>query len=299
MLDLKRLRVLQAVAREGSLSGAARVLDYTQPAVGHHIRKLEAEIGTPLVLRRGRGVVLTEAGEALAARADLLLAAAATAADEVQSLAGLKRGRVRLVAFPTANATLVPPALARLRAEHPGLDVTLTEAEPPESVELVVKGEADVAIAFEHDAQPAHDTDVGLERVDLLRDEQLAVLPPDHPLAQAHAVGLDELQDEIWIAGCPRCRGLLLHLTQQIGYEPRIDVATDDYVAVQGMVAAGLGVALLPKLVLDVVHREDVALVPLARPAHRTIYATALAGARAVPPVRALLDALGGRTLVG
>jgi len=179
MLDLRRLRVLQAVAREGSLSAAARALDYTQPAIGHHVRRLEAEVGTALVVRRGRGVALTPAGVALAARADALLAAAATAEEEVAAIAGLRRGRVRLVAFPSASATLVPPALARLRAEHPGLDVTLEEAEPPGSVERVRAGDADVALTFAHPGLEPED-DEGLHRV-VLREEPKVRAPAGPP----------------------------------------------------------------------------------------------------------------------
>jgi DNA-binding transcriptional LysR family regulator len=290
-LDLKRLRVLQAVASEGSLSAAARLLDYTQPAIGHHIRRLEAEVGTPLVLRRGRGVTLTPAGEALAVRATSLLAAAASAEEEVATLAGLRRGRVRLVAFPSASATLVPPALRRLRDAHPELDVTLEEAEPPEAVALVQSGEADVAITFQHPGLEL-DPDAGLTTVHLRDDQKLAVLPPDHRQAARKAVKLSTLAHETWIAGCPRCRGHLVHLAADAGFEPNIAYATDDYVAVQGMVAAGLGVALLPSLVLDVVHRDDIVARPLAPRASRTITAIALAGAETVPSVRALLDAV-------
>ncbi len=130
--DLHRLRVLRAVARERSFSAAARALDYTQPAIGHHIRRLEAELGTPLVIRRGRTIDLTPAGEALVARADSLLAGASAAWEEVAAVAGLRAGRVRLATFPSAGATFVPPALALLRDAHPGLEVTLVEDEPPE-----------------------------------------------------------------------------------------------------------------------------------------------------------------------
>jgi DNA-binding transcriptional LysR family regulator len=296
--DLRRLRVLQAVAREGSLSGAARVLDYTQPAVAHHVRRLEVELGTPLVLRRGRGVTLTPAGRALAARADVLLAAAAAAEEEVASLAGLRGGRVRLVAFPSATATIVPPALAALRAAHPDLDVTLDEAEPPDSVDRVLRGEADVAVSFE--VEGAADEFAELARVELLDVPSLAVLRRDHPLAGGGPVSLDALAGETWIAGCPRCRGHLVKLCAEEGFEPAIAYATDDYVAVQGMVAAGLGVALLPALVENLVRRDDVVMAPLARPASRTVVATALSSAATVPAVGALLGALqdaAGRTL--
>ena len=291
MLDLRRLRVLQAVAREGSLSAAARTLDYTQPAVGHHVRRLEAELGTALVVRRGRGVELTPAGVALANRADALLAASAAAREEVAEIAGLRRGRVRLVAFPSASATVVPPALAHLRDAHPGLDVTLVEAEPPTSVDLVRQGEADVALTFAH-AGLEPDEDAGLHRTSLRIDEKMAVLPAGHPLAGRDEIDVADLAAERFIAGCPRCRGHLVHLCTKAGFTPDIAFSTDDYVAAQGMVAAGLGITLLPSLVFDVVRHPDVAIRPVRGRPTRTISAVALQGAVVVPSVRALIDAL-------
>ena len=290
MLDLRRLRVLQAVARQGSLSAAARALDYTQPAVGHHVRRLEAELGTPLVVRRGRGVELTPAGAALALRADALLAGAAAAQEEVAAFAGLRRGRVRLAAFPSASATLVPPALARLRDVHPNLDVTLVEAEPPASLDLVRRGDADVALTFHH-AGLDPDEDAGLHRTPLRIDEKVAVLPAAHPLAGHEEIDVAELAAERFIAGCPRCRGHLVHLCAEAGFAPDIAFATDDYVAAQGMVAADLGVTLLPSLVLEVVRHPDVAIRPVRGRPTRTISAVALQGAATVPSVRALVDA--------
>lgn len=292
ILDLRRLRVLQAVAHEGSLSGAARVLDFTQPAVGHHIRRLEAELGTPLALRRGRGVALTPAGLALAARADELLAAAAAAQEEVAAIAGLTRGRVRLVAFPSASATLVPPALARLQAEHPGLDVTLAEAEPPDSVDLVRRGEADVALSFTYDGEPDLDPEAGLTRTVLRVDEKLAVLPVGHALAGQREVDVARLSGERFIAGCPRCRRHLVHLCELAGFAPEIAYETDDAAAAQGMVAAGLGVTLLPGLALEVIRRPDVVVLPVRGRPTRTISAVTLRGAEALPSVGALLGAL-------
>lgn len=291
MLDLRRLRVLQAVAREGSFSAAARALDYTQPAIGQHVKRLEAEVGTPLVLRRGRGIALTPAGTLLARRADALLAAAAAAEEEVAALAGLRAGRVRLVAFPSASGTLVPPALARLKAAHPALEVSLVEAEPPGSLELLHRGEADVALAFTYgDDEDA--ADPLLHTIELEADQQLAVLPPQHRLARSSQVDLRTLADATWIAGCPKCRGHLVDLCDAAGFAPRIAYETDDFVAVQGMVAAGLGVALLPELSLRAVRRDDVAVLPLKHRPARTITASTLAGAETIPAVGALLGAL-------
>ena len=273
------------------MAGAARALDYTQPAIGHHVRRLEAEVGTPLVVRDGRGVRLTPAGAALAARADAILAGVEAAHEEVAAIAGLREGRVRLVAFPSGSATIVPAALAALTKRHPGLEVTLAEAEPPESLELLRAGECDVALAFEYPGVEV-DEGSGLVKRPLAVDPLHAVLPADHPLAAQRRVDLRRLRDATWIAGCPRCRGHLVHLCAEAGFAPRIAYATDDHVAVQAMVGAGLGVALLPGLVLDVVHRDDVVVRPVTRSPTRTVTAVTTEGAAAIPAVAALLTAL-------
>lgn len=289
LLDLHRLRVLQAVARERSFSAAARALDYTPPAIGHHIRRLEAELGTPLVIRRGRTTELTPAGVALTARADALLAGASAARDEVAAVAGLRAGRVRLATFPSAGATFVPPALAQLRDAHPGLEVTLVEDEPPELGRLVLRGEADLAVSFEYggaDAEP------GLDRTELCREEKVAVLWADHPLAAESEIDLAGLRDARFIGGCPRCRGHLVALCRQAGFEPDIGLSTDDWVAVQAMVAARLGVTLLPALVLGAVRHPDIVIRPVRGRPTRTITALTLPGASDIPSVGALLGAL-------
>ncbi len=283
--------MLQAVARERSFSAAARALQYTQPAIAHHVRRLEAEVGTPLVIRRGRSVALTPAGAALVHRADALLAGASAAWEEVAAVAGLRAGRVRLAAFPSAGATFVPPALAQLRDDHPGLEVMLEEAEPPELGGLVRQGDADVALSFEY-AGLAAESEADLERVPLCRDEKLAVLPAGHPLAEEAEIDVARLEGERFIAGCPRCRGHLVALCRQAGFEPEIALATDDWVAVQAMVAAHLGVTLLPALVLAAVRHPEVRIVPVRGRPVRTLTALTLPGASAVPSVAALLGAL-------
>jgi DNA-binding transcriptional LysR family regulator len=288
MLDVRRLSVLRAVAREGSLSAAARLLDYTQPAVSHHVGRLEAEVGTALLVRSGRGVRLTEAGQALVEHTDAVLTRLASAEDEIAAIAGLHAGRVRLAAFPSASATLVPIAARMLQAAHDGVTISLVEAEPPEALALLRAGEVDVAVAFgypESDLASTHE----LEVVPLLDDDLFVVLPAERG---ARRIKLSALADDTWIAGCERCRAHLLHLAGQAGFQPRIAYATDDYVTVQGLVAAGLGVALLPSLALAAVRRDDIATVPLAKPAARHIAAVVPAGPRHPPAVSAMIGAL-------
>lgn len=257
MIEARHLRVLRAVARGGSFSAAARALGCTQPAVSQQMKALELAAGTPLVVRGGRETRLTEAGVALVRHADGILAGLTAAEEEVAAIAGLRAGRVRLVSFPSGTATLVPGAVAEMRAAHPGTEVSLVEAEPPRSVEMLRAGDCDIALAFRYaDAEESWDD---LVVRPLLADPLVGVVPPGHPLAGADGVELGELAGERWIAGCPRCRTHLVGLCARAGFAPRIDFATDDYPAVVGLVAAGVGVAVLPRLALESVRARGAA----------------------------------------
>src|ERR1700761_1075631 len=150
MLDVTRLRVLVAVARHGSVTAAARELNSAQPSVSHHLARLEAETGVRLIQRAGRGIRLTDAGRLLADRAAEVLGRLDAAENELAAHAGLRAGRVRLAAFPSAPGTIVPAAAAMLQAGHPGMDLRLTEAEPPEALRMLRAGYVDVALVFRH-----------------------------------------------------------------------------------------------------------------------------------------------------
>ncbi|HEV2375501.1 MAG TPA: LysR family transcriptional regulator [Streptosporangiaceae bacterium] len=291
MLDLRRLLVLRAVAHHGSLSEAARQLGYTQPAITHHIRRLEREAGTPLVAKAGRGIRLTEAGQVLVAHAEVVSARLAAAEEEVAAIAGLRAGRARLASFPSSSATLVPAALAQLRASHPLIEVSLVEAEPPTSLALLRHGDCDLALTFEY-AGVVSDEGADFTKTPLLTDRLLAVLPASHPLAQASTLDLAQLSAETWIAGCERCRDHLLRATAEAGFTPQIAFATDDYIAVQRLVIVGLGVALLPELVLATVALPGLTAIPLASAPQRQILAITPAATRQPPAVAATLAAL-------
>jgi len=286
VLDLTRLRVLREVARLGSMSAAARALSYTQPAVSHHVARLEAEVGTPLVVRHGRGVRLTEAGRVLVGHADAVLTRLAAAEEEVAAIAGLRAGRVRLAAFPTATAGIVPQALAALRKRAPGVTVTLVEAEPPESLALVREGEVDVAVAFAYDETPP-DADTGIREVTFSRERVRLLLPGGHPLAAEHTVELAALRGETWVAGCERCRSHLVHVCRRAGFEPHVAYATDDHLAVQRLVSLGLAVGVLPQLALSLHRGENVAVADSPELGWRRLFAVAAAGP--VPPAAAAL----------
>src|SRR5271163_2024947 len=152
MLDVTRLRVLVAVARHGSVTAAAHALNYAQPSVSHHLARLEAETGTKLVQRAGRGIRLTDAGRLLAERATEVIGRLDAAENELAVFSGLRAGRLRLAAFPSALGTIVPTAAAILHDRHPGFDLRLTEAEPPEALRMLRAGYVDVALIFRHEA---------------------------------------------------------------------------------------------------------------------------------------------------
>ncbi|MFG3495360.1 LysR family transcriptional regulator [Streptomyces sp. NPDC047928] len=297
MIEARHLRVLRAVAATGSFSAAARELGCTQPAVSQQMKALESSAGTPLLIRTGREMRLTQAGEALVRHAAGILAGLTAAEEEIAAIAGLRAGRVRLVSFPSGSSTLVPTALAALRAAHPGTRVSLVEAEPPRSVEMLRDGDCDVALAFRYGGAAKDGGAAAAEWDDLvvrplLTDRLVALVPEAHGLADADALAIGELAGEPWIAGCPRCRRQLVDVCESAGFTPRIDFATDDYPAVVGLVGAGLGVAVLPGLAIESVRPRGVRTVTLEPVVEREIVALTLPDLAMVPAVAATLDQL-------
>ncbi|MFD3568795.1 LysR family transcriptional regulator [Streptomyces sp. NPDC058671] len=290
MIEARHLRVLRAVAATGSFSAAARELGCTQPAVSQQMKALEASAGTPLLIRTGREMRLTQAGEALVRHASGILAGLTAAEEEVAAIAGLRAGRVRLVSFPSGSSTLVPTALAALRAAHPGTRVSLVEAEPPRSIEMLRDGDCDVALAFRYGAGQAEWDDLVVRPI--LADRLVGLVPEGHRLADAESVGIAELAEESWIAGCPRCRRQLVDVCEEAGFTPRIDFATDDYPAVVGLVGAGLGVAVLPELAIESVRPKGARTVAVEPAVEREIVALTLPDLAMVPAVAATLDEL-------
>ncbi|BET48191.1 LysR family transcriptional regulator [Kitasatospora aureofaciens] len=285
--------MLRAVASTGSFSAAGRELGCTQPAVSQQMKALESSVGTPLLVRTGREMRLTQAGEALVRHAAGIIAGLTAAEEEVAAIAGLRAGRVRLVSFPSGSSTLVPTALAALRAAHPGTRVFLEEAEPPNSVELLREGDCDVALAFRYEGAAGAEEWDDLVVRPLLTDRLVALVPDGHRLARTEgSVAIGELARESWIAGCPRCRGQLVEVCEGAGFSPRIDFATDDYPAVVGLVGAGLGVAVLPQLAVESVRPRGVRTVALEPAVRREIVALTLPDLAQVPAVAATLDEL-------
>lgn len=293
MIEARHLRVLRAVAGTGSFSAAARELGCTQPAVSQQMKALEQSAGTPLLIRTGREMRLTQAGEALVRHAAGILAGLTAAEEEVAAIAGLRAGRVRLVSFPSGSSTLVPTALAAMRAAHPGTRISLVEAEPPRSVEMLREGDCDLALAFRYGGAAGSTAEwEDLVVRPLLTDRLVGLVPDGHRLAGAGRVGMAELADEPWIAGCPRCRRHLVDVCEGVGFTPRIDFATDDYPAVVGLVGAGLGVAVLPELAVESVRAKGVSTLVVEPAVEREVVALTLPDLARVPAVAATLAEL-------
>ena len=295
MIDTAGFRVMRAIAEEGSFTAAALALGYSQPAVSQMVRRLEQRTGTALVERVGRSVRLTEAGQVLARHAVSVLSSMEAAEEEIAAITGLRAGRVRLAAFPSSASTLVPTALAQVRRDHPGVSVSFSEAEPPESLASLRAGDCDIAVAFSYEGT---DLARGEESLDsfvtypLMEDEVHLALPTGHPRANDPVVRIEDLADEDWIAGCPRCRGHLLQVCSNAGFVPRVGFETEDYVTVMSFVANGLGIALVPGLIMRNTRHPDVVTVPIEPASRRTVYAVTTPDLQRVPAVAATLDAL-------
>jgi DNA-binding transcriptional LysR family regulator len=240
MLDLMRLRVLAAVAREGSVTAAARELNYSQPSISHHLSRLEAEVGLPLTQRAGRGLRLTPAGELLAQRSAEILGRVESAEDELAAIGGLRAGRVRVAGFQSVLSTVVTTAAADLRTSAPGVELSLVDLHPDLAIQQLREGLIDVAVVFRYDDD---DPPEDLRSVHLFDD-------PMHLLSTRAGETLTDHRDSPWIAGCVRCRRELVTACESAGFTPRIAYTSDDPLVEQSMVAAGLGVTTLPGLAL-------------------------------------------------
>src|SRR5436190_4141821 len=293
MLHVGRLKVLREVAARGSFSEAADALSYTQSAVSQAVATLEAELGATLIERDRRGIRPTAAGSALVDRADAILAQLDAAAEEVAAITGGRGGRLRIASFPTAGATLMPLAVATFRAAHPDVELSLAEGEPEEIVPRLRAGELDLALLFEFRGV-SEKLGSKYRRVDLLEDPMYLALPSGHRLVDEPRVRLEDLSAESWVqtsAESP-CARHVVRSCHAAGFEPTVSFESDDYQTVQGLVAAGVGVALIPELALSSV-RDDVfirALHPKG-PVRRVVAATGRGGG-ASPAAERMLEVL-------
>ncbi len=286
MLDVRRMRLLREVATRGTISAAAEALSFTPSAVSQQIAALEREAGVALVERGPRSVRLTEAGRALVEHTDAILARIRAAEEDIQAIAGLRRGTLRLTSFPTAYATIVPSAINELRRRHPGIELELTEADPLAGCRQLKTGDVDIALVYEYDYVPLPNDDA-IELVHLLDDPISALLPCAHPAARKRKVRLIDLSEDAWITSTARssCHSFVARACRAAGFTPKITMESDDHGVWQGLVAAGVGVALASELSLPSVH-SGVAIRPISpKPLGRRIYAAHRIGAARSPAI--------------
>ncbi|MEU0878745.1 LysR family transcriptional regulator [Lentzea sp. NPDC005914] len=293
MLDTRQLEVFATVARTGSFSAAARELHCTQPAISQQMRALERQVGGPLFVRTGRGLNLTEAGRILAERGTELLDQLAATHQQISAIAAHDIGTIRICAFPSANVSLVPFAAAILSKERPQLRLELVEEEPPDSFALLRRGTVDVVISFSYRGEPLDDAAVaGMLRVPLMREPLALLLPTGHRLAGRGKVSLAEAAEERWIAGCPRCQRALQQACAEAGFTPDVTCSTDDNLAIQSLVTAGLGVALVPRLLLSFLQHPGLTTVEVESEAERETALYTWPDLIRLPLMRATVDAM-------
>ena len=263
MLDIVRLRILAAIAAHGSVTKAAKHLNYSQPAVSHHLARLEAETGARLVQRIGRGIRLTPEGEHLARRATEIVGRVEVAAAELSAMVGLRTGRVRVAGFQSALATLIPRAAATLRRDHPGIELHLADAHPQVALNLLRAGQADAALIFRYDDTTPDDI-----RATHLFDD------PMHLLSLQPGQTLADHRNSAWIAGCEHCRREFTDACGKAGFTPHIAYTSDDVIVEQALVAAGMGVTTMPGLALRTHRAPGIHATPLSDFRRRVYLAT-------------------------
>jgi molybdate transport repressor ModE-like protein len=291
MLNVNRMRVLREIAERGSISAAAEALYLSPSAVSQQMSTLEREAGVELLERVGRGVRLTPAGERLVVYAEQVLAVLEEAQADVDAVAHGVAGRVHTSAFPTAARALLVPALARVRAAYPRLQLKMVDLEPEEGIPLLRIGELDILLTYEFEMLPSRD-EPGLERVPLLSEPMAIALPSAHPLA-AGPVRVADLRDEQWIVGRDGSPFLevQIRVANEAGYEPHVDLHSNDYQVILAAVEAGLGVALVPPMARFADYPGVTFRQPADMEVRRHIVALIRRGSRTSPALAAVLDA--------
>ncbi|MEU6096725.1 LysR substrate-binding domain-containing protein [Streptomyces sp. NPDC047079] len=292
MLNLERLRTLDALARHGSVSGAAEGLHVTTSAVSQQMAKLEREVGQPLLARNGRGVRLTDAGRLLADHAARILSQVELAQADLEAQRGQVAGELRLSAFPTAARGLFPTALAALRSEHPALRLRSFELEPEAGIAGVVRGDLDLAVVLDWYNKPMPLPE-GLVKAAILDDPADVAVPVGHPLADRPEADLGEFADDEWITWGEGefCHEWLVFTLRSRGVEPRIGHRAAETHTQLGLVAAGLGVCIAP-LLGRAPMPAGVVTVPLRQRVRRHVYVIWRADADRRPSIRAAVEAL-------
>lgn len=292
MLNLERLRVLHALATYGSVRAAADALHVTTSAVSQQLARLDREAGAALTERRGRGLRLTDAGTLLAGHAAELLRHVEHVEAELAEQRGAVAGVLAIAAFATAARGLLPPVLRRLRADHPDLTVSLSELEPTAALPALARGDLDVAVVQDWPDDPLP-LPPGVTGERLCDDELELAVPVDHPLADRHRLRLADLADVEWVSWSygQVCNAWLTGLLRGNGIEPRIGHTASEHATQLALVAAGLGVALIPRLGRDPAP-AGIRFVPVDPAPVRRIHLAWRHGTDRRPTVAATLAAL-------
>jgi DNA-binding transcriptional LysR family regulator len=292
MLNVNRMRVLREVAARGSIAAAAEALYLSPSAVSQQMSTLEREAGVDLLERVGRGVRLTPAGERLVAYTERVLVVLEEAQADVDAVAHGVAGRVHTSAFPTAARALLVPALARIKAAYPRLQLRMVDLEPEDGIPLLRIGELDILLTYEFAMLPPAEQP-GLERVPLMSEPMAIAMPVAHPLA-AGPVRVADLRDEQWIVGRDGSSFLevQVHVSNEAGYEPKVDLHSNDYQVILAAVEAGLGVALVPPMARFADYPGVAFRQPADMEIRRHIVALIRKGSQASPAVAAAMDAI-------
>jgi DNA-binding transcriptional LysR family regulator len=270
-MEVLELRSFREVCRQGSISAAARSLQYTQGAVSRQIAGLEARLGTPLLERRHRGVRPTPAGQVLLEHAIAILGRIDRATEEVRAAEQAQSTRLRVGAVPTAAAVLLPRALTDFRAQRPGVRVTFVEGVTPRLLPMLAEGEIDVAVVTDY--PPGLPSSPGVELVHLLDDALRCALPSGHRLARhRRRIELAELADEVWVEDYAGAAAILTSAAARAGFTPRIEIECGGWLGKQAFVAAGFGITLVPGLLVPAL-RPDLVVKTLADPPVRAVHA--------------------------
>jgi len=293
MLEVRRLRVLLAVADHGGVAAAARAMSFTAPAVSQQLAALERQMDVPLVDRSGRTAVLTAAGQRLAEHARAVLALLEVAEADLADSSGAPRGRLRIGSVPTLGRALLPSVLAELAVAAPQVDLRIEQLEPEASLVALARGELDLALAGEYALTPRRQQ-AAVDRLDLVTEPVYIAVAANHPLADSHQVYLSDLRTERWIAPAAgsSCALLLERSGALAGYEPHVVARCADFAMAAALVAAGHGVTLLPACAAMDQHPQVRLLQALDPPIHRTIYAATRPGTGRHPLLACLLATL-------
>ena len=276
------LKVLAAVARTGSVTEAAKELHYSQPSVSHHLARLETATGAKLIQHVGRGIRLTPEGRLLANRATEIVGRVESASNELAAQIGLRAGHVRLAGFQSALSTIVPKAAATLAQKYPGIELSLVDVHPVDALRLLRQGEVDVALIFRYADTPVEEEGFRLTHV---ADD------PVHLVSQRSGDSIVNYRDSAWIAGCERCQAELISVCRRTGFAPRVAFVSDDMVVIQALVAAGMGVAILPGLALQA-HRSPAVHTTELPDFPRQIYAVTYGNPPDPPATTALIQTI-------